>query len=402
MKLLVMMTDYPFPLRTGNANVAFYSVRELSKRHTIDFACYEVPQQLGEFVQYMRKTEFVPRRTIPRLAIPFEYTYNLLLGIPTHVTAHMSDKMKKCVKDLIEQNQYDAILAFELSAIQYCPVESRSKCIANIEDPESIKLARIRKLSVWSLWQKIKFRIFAYVASQYEHEVFPSIGKVLLLSDVDMDDLKQKGGYTNLGSVPYGVTSTHSRDINHFELRRVGMIVFSGSMYHRPNVDGILYFLKNIFPSVLKGYPEAVLWIVGSNPDKRIYTASASFKKSVVITGWVENVSDYLEQARVSICPVRLKIGVQTKVLEAMSCGTPVVTFSAGNSGIGGVSGKELWVEDNPEKFAQHVVELLRGDHWSQLSEEGRILVENRFSWRKSVEKLEHYITEIQSAAPAS
>jgi glycosyltransferase involved in cell wall biosynthesis len=88
---------------------------------------------------------------------------------------------------------------------------------------------------------------------------------------------------------------------------------------------------------------------------------AGSLGEHVVITGKVDDVSEYLRQAVVSICPVRLKVGVQTKILEALTFGTPVVTTSAGNSGIAGRSGEEMWVEDDPRNFAFRVVSLLRG-----------------------------------------
>jgi glycosyltransferase involved in cell wall biosynthesis len=110
-------------------------------------------------------------------------------------------------------------------------------------------------------------------------------------------------------------------------------------------------------------------------------------------------MQEYLRRAKVSICPVRLKIGVQTKILEALSWGTPVVTTSAGNSGIGGCSGSELWVEDEPNIFASRVVSLLRGEGWNQLSEKGRKLAENGFSWERSAMAIEQHIRRIQIAS---
>ena len=122
------------------------------------------------------------------------------------------------------------------------------------------------------------------------------------------------------------------------------------------------------------------------------------FGEHVVITGRVNDMSEYLQRAKVSICPVRLKIGVQTKILEALSWGTPVVTTSAGNSGIGGCSGSELWVEDELNLFASRVVSLLRGENWQRFSEEGRKLVDERFSWERSAMELEQHIVRIQTA----
>ena len=175
-------------------------------------------------------------------------------------------------------------------------------------------------------------------------------------------------------------------------------IIFSGNMYHPPNVDGAIFLLKDIFPLIIQQHPHAILWIVGANPDNRIYKAAEKFGDNVVVTGRVENIDDYIKCSTVSICPVRLKIGVQTKILEALSWGTPVVTTSAGNSGINGVTGTHLWVEDTPELIAKRVCDLLKGHDWPKLSKQGRLLVTENFSWKGSVAHLEQHI--VSSVVP--
>lgn len=224
---------------------------------------------------------------------------------------------------------------------------------------------------------------------RYERQVLPKLAKVLLLSRADVDDMRSKRKLNNLSWVPYAVDqSVNARPLGR-EDRDEGTIVFSGNMDHLPNVDGALYLLRSVFPLILNLYPSATLKIVGANPSTRILNAATPFKERVIVTGRVPNLADHLRRAVVSVCPVRLKIGVQTKVLEALSWGTPVVTTSAGNSGVEGVSGQHLWVEDDPKSFAGRVVALLNGQHWLNLSQAGKRLVDERFSWNRSVKKLE-------------
>ncbi len=114
-----------------------------------------------------------------------------------------------------------------------------------------------------------------------------------------------------------------------------------------------------------------------------------------MITGKVDDISTFIRKAKVSICPIRLKIGVQTKALEALSWGTPTVVTSAGNSGIGGISGETLWVADNAVEFGDRVVSLLRGQEWKTISENGRAFVAEHFSWERSAEILEQCVYRI-------
>lgn len=388
------MTHYPFPPLVGSTIVAYNSMKHLSEHHTIDFVCLQPMRDLVNPAEFVERLELVTQKKVSRFAMWMRYLLYMLAGVPSSVCAYTSKAMKKKVKGVIGGGKFDAILLFEMSAIQYCPPSCYSRLIVNIEDPQSIRWHRVAELPVWSLWQRTKLFVFIRLTAYYENRLLPKMAKVLLLSKADIHDMREQEGYGNLAFVPYGVDQRGSTEIVCYE-NRERAIIFSGTMNHLPNVDGALLLLKDIFPLILQQYPSALLWIVGTNPDKRIYEAAAKFEKQVVITGRVDNMAEYIKRATVSICPVRLKIGVQTKILEALSWGTPVVTTSAGNSGIGGVSGTHLWVEDDPHLLAKRVVELLQGHDWSWLSENGRRLVAERFTWEGSAAQLEQHLESL-------
>jgi glycosyltransferase involved in cell wall biosynthesis len=394
MKLLAVMTHYPFPPLVGSTIVAYNSMKHLSKHHSIDLICLLPMRDRVNPAEFVERLELVTQKKVSRLAMWMRYLLYMLAGTPSSVSAYASNAMKDKVSKIIECGKFDAILLFEMSAIQYCPPSCYSKLIVNIEDPQSIRLYRVAKLPIWSLWQRTKQFVLIRLTACYENRVLPKMAKVLLLSKADIHDMREQKGYGNLEFVSYGVYQMDSAKIVSYE-NRERVIVFSGSMNHMPNVDGALLLLRDIFPLILRQYPSALLWIVGTEPDNRIYEAAAKFEKQVVITGRVDNMAEYIKHATVSICPVRLKIGVQTKILEALSWGTPVVTTSAGNSGIGGVSGTHLWVEDAPHLLAKRVVELLQGHNWSWLSEEGRKLVAERFTWEGSAAQLDQHLKSL-------
>ncbi len=402
MKLLVVMASCPFPPRVGSAIVACNNIREIAKNHSVSLICLDIARELGDFGKSFEQVEFVPPTKHSRFIQLVRYGFYTLRGIPTFVIANRSRLMEMRVRQLLENHDFDAILLYEISAIQYCPPSSYQKVIANVEDPLSIKHNRMNELPVWSFWQKMKLSVNERLASRFEKIHFPRLAKVLLLSETDKQAIQEQGGYENIGCVSYGVDRQPPEAIAAYEERTEGMIVYSGSMFHPPNVDGALFFLQSIFPLVLDEYPTAVLWIVGADPDRRIFAAAERFKEHVVITGRVPDLSAYLRQALVSVCPVRLKIGVQTKILEAFSWGTPVVTTSAGNSGICGSSGRDLWVEDDPGMFAGRVAALLRRERWEQFSARGRAFGEDRFSWERSAREIEQHIEGLSAKAGCS
>ncbi len=167
-------------------------------------------------------------------------------------------------------------------------------------------------------------------------------------------------------------------------------------MSHPANIDGALYFIQKIFPLILQEEPSAKLWIVGSNPSRKIYSAARLLSDNVKITGRVDDIGNYIREATVSICPVRLPIGVQTKILEAMSWGTPVVSTPEGNKGIVATAGESILIAETPEAFAHNVIALLNGDRWQRISQHGLEYSRSQFSWEHSVTDMEVLINEIR------
>ena len=389
------MTHYPFPPLTGSSIVAYNSIKHLSKHHSIDLICFKPNSHSDHTTNFVNRVIFIPPGKVSKAPSWIHYLPFLLMGIsPMPFSIFTLKVMKEAVQETIEDSKYDAVLLFDINAIQYCSPSCYNKLIVNIEDPQSIMLNRMMKLPIWSFWQRAKLFIRAKLAASFEKKIIPKIAKVLLLSTADIQDLCKQGGYQNLAQMSYGINQIDSTSILNYEDRE-RTIIYSGSMYHPPNVDGALFLLRDIFPLILLQYPSAILWIVGADPDNRIYEAAAKLGTQVLIMGKVPNIADYIKRATVSVCPVRLKIGVQTKILEALSWGTPVVTTSAGNSGIGGVSGTHLWVEDDPYLYAQRVVTLLQGHDWQKLSEAGKRLTAESFCWEDSVAQLEQQFVSL-------
>ena len=138
-----------------------------------------------------------------------------------------------------------------------------------------------------------------------------------------------------------------------FEARRG--LVFVGSFYHFPNVDGVLDFHRRVWPRIqsqLRGVP---LFLVGREPPAEVLALDGG---QVTVTGRVPETAPYLDAARVSIAPLRFGAGVKGKIGEAMSHGVPVVTTTTGAEGMGLRHGEHALIADSPDAFAAAVVAL--------------------------------------------
>jgi glycosyltransferase involved in cell wall biosynthesis len=169
--------------------------------------------------------------------------------------------------------------------------------------------------------------------------------------------------------------------------KRNAILLCSGLAVYR-NRAAALWFARRMFPQVRHEVPDAEFWIVGSNPNREIWRLAES--PGIRVTGEVEDVRPYYAMTKVAVAPYRYGEGTKIKVVEAMACGTPVVSTSIGCQGLEVIDGKHLLIADNEADFSRRVIELLCDRQRAQaLATLARGLVVEKYSWRGLISALE-------------
>jgi GT2 family glycosyltransferase/glycosyltransferase involved in cell wall biosynthesis/SAM-dependent methyltransferase len=156
-------------------------------------------------------------------------------------------------------------------------------------------------------------------------------------------------------------------------------ILFVGGFGHEPNVDGILWFARDIFPRIRQRLPDWQLIIAGSNPPRSVLALQDS---SCLVTGYIseEELEELYEKCRVAVAPLRFGAGVKGKVVEALLKGLPIVTTKVGIQGLRGCS-KAIKVADTAKDFAQGVIDLAAdAGQWEKFRSEGLDYFKTHFS----------------------
>jgi len=148
---------------------------------------------------------------------------------------------------------------------------------------------------------------------------------------------------------------------------RAGLL-FVGHLAHRPNSDGIQYFIKEVFPRLRALLPDVSLDVVGtSTPEIAGYNS-----RDVRVRGYVPDIAPFFQNSRVFVAPLRFGAGTRGKIGDALAYGLPVVTTSVGAEGTGVRHGIDALIADDPEKFAVAVKDLYSCEElWRQLSDSG-------------------------------
>jgi glycosyltransferase involved in cell wall biosynthesis len=167
-------------------------------------------------------------------------------------------------------------------------------------------------------------------------------------------------------------------------------------MDYPPNTDAALYLIEEILPLVRHSIPAAQALIVGRDPPLQLLRAGE--RPGVTVTGFVDDVRPYLEQATVFAAPVRFGAGIQNKLLEAMAMEVPTVASPLAAGGLRAEDGQQapLHVAENRRRFAELISrKLVERLSDSAPDAEARRFVAANFSWSRSAAKLEQVIYHV-------
>lgn len=175
--------------------------------------------------------------------------------------------------------------------------------------------------------------------------------------------------------VPIGAESHEPVDIR----RNPNNVVIVGKMSYAPNIEGVLWFMENVWGSVKKAVPDAHLYIVGKDPDQKICEYAGT---DITVTGTVDSVEGYYAMASAAVIPLFSGGGVKTKLIEAASYRVPIVCTSSGAKGTEFKDKEHILVADEPGFFADCVIEALRNKDASvQRAEECYGFFARHYQW---------------------
>lgn len=130
-----------------------------------------------------------------------------------------------------------------------------------------------------------------------------------------------------------------------------------GSMDWMPNVEGVLWFLKNVWPLVMqKSAGKAKCVIAGRNMPENIHALK---NENLEVLGAIENAEEMYSNYSIQIVPLLSGSGMRIKILDGLRFGKPIVSTSVGAEGIPMNSGKNILITDDPETFANYILELM-------------------------------------------
>jgi sugar transferase (PEP-CTERM/EpsH1 system associated) len=395
--VLFVANRFPYPPFRGDKLKIFNLTRRLSEKHNLYLVTfYERREELNylkEIQPYFKEIEVV---YLPKWRSILNGIPALFSRTPLQVAYFKSAKMKRTVRFAAKRYNIDIIHTQHLRMSQYTNAIDLPKLL-DLPDAFSLYFKR-RKETDRPLINRLIDTIESGRLARAE-KIIKQYDRTLVCSVEDKKYLEKLHKTDNVDILLNGV------DLETFDVRdghdysHNNTVLFTGNMDYAPNVDGVLYFAKEMWPTIAAKFPNTKFIIAGQRP---VESVKKLIGNRIEVTGFVPDIREMYERASVVIAPLRFGAGTQNKVLEAMAMGVPTVCTHIGFEGLEIQSGEGVITAGDKECFIAEVDQLLSdANKRKTVGNKGLHIAKTRFSWDRIALQLEELLVRVRAQKKA-
>lgn len=385
MKVLVIGSRVPFPLRDGGAIATYNLLKGLSdlglkvdyltlntKKHFVDAATIQA--QFG-FLNAI-ETFYIDTSVKPLPAF-----FNLFKGSSYNIDRFIDETFRQNIIDRCETNQYDIIHFEGLFIADYIKgLPTNTPKILRQHNIE-YKIWKTLHNTLSSGIKKWYTGLLAERLQQYEKTITHLFDAVVSITETDRQDTVEAIGYKGLSAnIPAGIQASEvlNSAIDYKSLYHIG------SMEWMPNQEAMKWFHDEIWPLIEKQDKEIQFYMGGKQmPETFKHFESGRFH----VLGEVSNLDTFIADKSILAVPLKSGSGIRIKTIEAMMAGKVVVTTTQGAQGLELINEDNCMIADSADKFAEAILELASNQpKRDRLAEKGKLYAESHFGI-KSVSK---------------
>ena len=402
MKILWVKPGKLLPLDSGGRLRTYNILRRLCATEEVTFLSYYGGTRDEEYERQILQQ--LPGTVCVHAEIPdgtgiaayFEYIRRLPFPAPYSVSKFTAARVRQVLADWISQRRFDvAICDFLASALNF----PRGLAIPTVLFQHNVEsLLWKRRAQYETNWldrliAKIEYRKMA----RFEPVQVRRFHQVFAVSDRDRSAMSEMVDPNRVIVIPTGV------DLDQYRYDREAqptspLAVFAGAMDWAPNIDGVEYFCRDIWPRVLERVPKARFRIVGRDPHVRVRNLAS---ESVEVTGTVPSVMDHFREAALLVVPLRMGGGTRIKIYEGMAMGKATVSTCLGAEGLDVHHRHDILLADDPQQFAEYVVMFLCDAKTRREYEAAAAATARQYDWSGITEGFLEALQRTVSAFPA-
>jgi glycosyltransferase involved in cell wall biosynthesis len=399
-KILWVKPGKLLPLDTGGKLRTYNILRHLTATQELTYLSYYGGERdeayEREVLGHLPGTVSVPtsKRPSSPLARYVDYLRRLPLHAPYAVSQFAAPQVQELLRGWMPQRRFDVAVCDFLSSTLNFPDRLATPTILFQHNVESVLWQRRAEFEEKWLDRSVAKVEYAKMR-RFEHEQVRRFHHVIAVSETDRQAMSAMVNPSRISVVPTGVDlSKYRYDPN--ARPSSALVVFTGSMDWRPNIDGVEFFCHEIWPLVLAQIPAARFRIIGRDPDPRVKKLASA---SVEVTGTVPSIVEHLREAAVVVVPLRIGGGTRIKIYEGMAMGKATVSTTVGAEGLDVQHGRDILLEDTPAAFAAAIIQLLQDAELRRRYEAAAAATARQYDWSVITERFVEVLQKVIDGA---
>jgi polysaccharide biosynthesis protein PslH len=381
-KILILTPRVPFPLRDGGAIAMSQTIEEYIKlgcevsllsmntsRHWVD------ENDLPAFYHLLKNFKTVFLKTDVQ---PLSAFLNLFTGKSYNIERFIHKGFKAALEEIITNNNFDFIQFESIYVAPYLSIAKKlteAKLFCRVHNIEYLIWQRLAENET-SFLKKKYLRLLTNRLKKYELAIIQKFDLLLTISSKEAHFF-QSQELNRCYYLPFGI-DTNQHITKHQEIFSLLSCYHVGSMDWSPNVEGVQWLIKEVWPLVIKKKPNAKLFLAGKNMPLHI---TIQGNENIIVLGEVDDITNFSISKNIMLVPLLSGAGIRVKVLEAMSFGKTIISTSIGVEGIGLQHQKEIFLADTANDFAEQILYCFEcPSQAKQIGQVAHDFVKNKFN----------------------
>lgn len=381
MNILFLTTQLPYPPFSGGVLKSWNLVKHWSEKYNLTLVTL---LKDDDKLQEAKLKDKVTLRGYLSLEVKIPRTaLNLFLSYFKSSTLNTFRNRSRSLKQKLTGffDDADVIVIDHYEMGQYLPKNYQKKVVLHTHNAEFMMWERYAELE--KNWLKrLVINLEAKRIKRAELQLISQCDLVLAAPN-DVDCFCSEGADRTKFANTYHLGNDHLLELEATTFEETNKtILFVGTLTWEANIDGLLWFIKEIWPKVRSYDQEIQLKIIGRNPDYRLEEAVKT-NEGIHLLGFIEDLEPYFQDSRIFIAPLRFGSGIKVKVLNAMYRGIPTITTSIGIEGLEVTNGEHLLYSDSADRWVEDIIKLMSQKiSWTNINQNSRNLVKDQYTWK--------------------